>query len=189
MDLDNFPTNETGKRMLDTVSNGFYDNSYVGKWLFQIMGAEMEEARKLYEELPYQAFVETATWGLRYHEEKYGLAVREDLSDEERRRRIYQKRKSKGAITPYKMEQIIELLSGSQVSVVENEKPNTLSVYLLLDSVANQDQKVRDIIQKIDNIKQSHVSYEVIAEAPVTGTIMFGSHLQEASILMIRQVK
>ena len=37
-DLEAFPTSESAVRMLSYVSQGFYDNSYVGKWLYQVMG-------------------------------------------------------------------------------------------------------------------------------------------------------
>ena len=50
------------------------------------MGRELDLATVHIEELPYQMFIDTATWGLKYHEIKYGLPVREDLSYEERRR-------------------------------------------------------------------------------------------------------
>ena len=60
------------------------------------MGKEMDDAHlRIEEELPYQAFPETATWGLRYHEEKYGLPVRENLTYEERRRLILEKRNTR----------------------------------------------------------------------------------------------
>ena len=89
--LEEFPTSESALRMLSYVSEDFYKKSYVGKWLFQVMGLEYDEARKLVEELPYQMFVETATWGLMYHELKWQLPIRNNLSYEERRKLIYQK--------------------------------------------------------------------------------------------------
>ena len=46
-DLEQFPTSESAKRMLSYVTPGFYDNSYVGKWLYQVMGLEYDDARKL----------------------------------------------------------------------------------------------------------------------------------------------
>ena len=64
MDLDNFPRSESAKKMLSYVTKGWYDRSYIGKWLYEVVGKELDEAGKLIEELPYQAFVETATWGL-----------------------------------------------------------------------------------------------------------------------------
>lgn len=32
-DLENFPTSESAKRQLSYVTEGFYEKSYVGKWL------------------------------------------------------------------------------------------------------------------------------------------------------------
>ena len=62
MNLEQFPTSETAKKMLGYITgNGFYDNSYVGKWIFQVMGEEMDDARAIIYEWPLQAFVETAT--------------------------------------------------------------------------------------------------------------------------------
>ena len=77
IDLENFPTSSSALRMLDDVSTGFYENSYVGKWLFQVMGLEYDDAFQLVEDLPKQFFPETATWGLKYHEMKWQLPVRE----------------------------------------------------------------------------------------------------------------
>ncbi len=60
------------------------------------MGEEMGDARAIIDELPLQAFVETATWGLRYHEEKYGLPIRENLSPDERRKNYPGEERFKG---------------------------------------------------------------------------------------------
>lgn len=157
MDLENFPSCETGKQMLETVSNGFYDNSYVGKWLFQVMGLEMGEAREKIEELPYQAFPETATWGLRYHEQKYGLPVREELTFEERRRFIYQKRDERSPMNPYRMEVIMENITGRKAHVDDESGPvNTFTIKL---ESGNNAVDVTAAIRKIKVIKQSHVAF------------------------------
>ena len=114
MNIENFPTSESARRMMRYITgNGFYDQSYVGKWIFQIMGEEMDDARRRIEdELPYQAFPETATWGLRYHEEKYGLPVRNNLPYDERRKIILEKRNTRAPMNPYMMEKILENVTG-----------------------------------------------------------------------------
>lgn len=61
--LENFPTSESAKKMLSYVTGGFYDESYVGKWIFQVMGIEYDKALEMAVALPEQFFVETATWG------------------------------------------------------------------------------------------------------------------------------
>lgn len=158
MDLENFPTSESAKRMLESVdSGGFYDKSYVGKWIFQVMGLEMDEARKFIEELPYQAFPEKATWGLRYHEQKYGLPVREGMSYEERRRNIYSKRDERSPMNPYRMEVILENITGRKAHVDDESGPvNTFTVKLESGDNAVD---VAATIKKLKEIKQSHVAF------------------------------
>lgn len=102
VDLERFPTSESAIRMLESVSTEFYGKSYVGKWLYQAMGMEYDGALNLAEELPLQFFPETATWGLRYHEEKWQIPVREHLSYDERRKLIYEKMHFKAPMTPFR---------------------------------------------------------------------------------------
>ena len=65
-DIENFPTSESAKEMLHSVSEDFYQKSYVFKWILQAMGLEWDGAKKIIaEELAKQFFIETATWGLR----------------------------------------------------------------------------------------------------------------------------
>lgn len=165
MKLEQFPTSDTAKRMMSHITgNGFYDNSYVGKWIFQVIGMEMDEARKIVEELPLQAFPETATWGLKYHEQKFGLPVKENLPIEERRRIILEKRNLKAPMTPWRMEIILKDLLGCSVSVEdindsENaiEHPNKFIVHLEGDGEFS----LGKAADKVNVIKQSHAFYEL----------------------------
>ncbi len=166
MNIENFPTSEAAKRMMGYITgNGFYDRSYVGKWIFQVMGIEMDEARRIIEdELPYQAFPETATWGLRYHEEKFGLPIRENLSPEERRKLILDRRDTKAPITPWRLEKMMNSVLGCHVKVVDIHEPdnkithpNTFVVYLEGEGAFS----LQKGIDKINDAKQSHTSYEL----------------------------
>ena len=158
MNLENFPTSEAAQRMLQSVdTGGFYEKSYVGKWIFQVMGLEMDEVRMLIEALPDQAFPETATWGLDYHEQKYGLPVRKELSYDERRRLIYQKRDIRSPMNPYRMEQILENMTGRKAHVNDEDTPvNTFTVEL---EPGENTVDVLAAINKLKSIKQSHVSF------------------------------
>lgn len=82
-------------------------------------------------------FPETATWGLRYHEEKFGLPIRENLSPEERRKLILDRRDTKAPITPWRLEKMMNSVLGCHVKVVDIHEPdnkithpNTFVVYL-----------------------------------------------------------
>lgn len=129
-----------------------------GKWIFQAMGKEMDDAHlRIEEELPYQAFPETATWGLRYHEEKYGLPVRENLSYEERRKLILEKRNTRAPMNPYMMEKILENIIGRKVYVNDEDTPiNTFTVEI---EPGDNAVDVIAAIKKLKEIKQSHVAF------------------------------
>ena len=170
VDLERFPTSESAIRMLESVSTEFYGKSYVGKWLYQAMGMEYDGALNLAEELPLQFFPETATWGLRYHEEKWQIPVREHLSYEERRKLIYEKMHFKAPMTPYRMEQYIQKIMDdvevhvsdihdSGEYVFQPSHPNIFKVMCIPKDILD----VRGLKKILDKIKQSHTVY-IIAE-------------------------
>ena len=97
-DLENFPTRELAKDMMSMISP-IYDNSYVGKWIFEVMSVPLSLAQDTINELREQVFPETATWSLPYWEQSYGLPTNEALSIEERRSRVFSKRVSAFSIT------------------------------------------------------------------------------------------
>lgn len=165
--LENFPTSESALKMLGYVTEGFYDRSYVGKWIFQVMGLEFDAAQKIVEELPDQFFPETATWGLVYHEIKWGLPVRENLPYEERRRLIYQKRDFRAPMTPHRMERYLEDVTGFEVHIADaNDSgeygfvashPNIFKAYFIGEGSLDSKQ----ICETLDRLKQSHTTYTI----------------------------
>lgn len=166
IDIENFPTSESAREMLHSVSEDFYERSYVFKWILQVMGLEWDDAKKIIEEeLVKQLFIETATWGLRYHEEKWQISVREDLDFEERRKLLYAKRDFRAPMTPYTMEQYIEkTLPGVKVHVMDchdpgefgfvPDHPNVFKV--MFETECTLDTKAA--LQTISRIKQSHTA-------------------------------
>lgn len=75
-DLEKFPENRVSQRMISRVSP-IYERSYVAKWLYEVMGQEVDDAEIRFSELREQANPETATWALRYWEQRYGIEVDE----------------------------------------------------------------------------------------------------------------
>lgn len=166
-DLENFPTSESAKKMLSYVSDGYYDESYVGKWIFQAMGIEYDKAQEIVVDLPAQFYPETATWGLMYHEIKWGLPVRQNLFYEERRRLIFQKRDYRAPMTPYRMEKYLTDATGFEVHIADASDPgeygfipphpNVFKAYFLGEGTL--DSKL--VYEMLDRLKQSHTAYTV----------------------------
>lgn len=169
IDLENFPTSQSAQNMLATVTPGFYDQSYVGKWLYQVMGLEFDEAERLIaEELPLQFFPETATWGLMYHELKWGLPVRDYLSYDERRKLIYEKRDQRAPMTPYRIETMLANVTGFWANIADIHDggkygykvshPNTFIAVFVGDGSLN----TKVVKRLLDSAKQSHTTYTII---------------------------
>lgn len=187
--LEEFPTSESALRMLSYVSDGFYDRSYVGKWLYQVMGLEYDTARVIIESLPAQMFPETATWGLMYHEIKWGLPIRDNLPYEERRRLIYQKRDYRSPMTPYRMELYLQNATGFEVHIADvadpgaygfvPQHPNVFTAYFVGEGTLDT-KKVHEVL---DRIKQSHTTYKISERIEIVSD---NSNLEQIILRRIR---
>ena len=129
MNLEAFPTSERAQHMMGRISP-IYDNSYVGKWIFQVMGEEMDETWLRFEELRAQAHPETATWALPYWEERYGLTPKPSDSQEARRAAIITKRSMRAPMNPARLELIVSQIAGKDVECIENVAPYTFRIVI-----------------------------------------------------------
>ena len=131
-DIEKFPTSPTALRMMSRISP-IYDRSYVGKWIFQTMGQDFDDIRLRFEELRLQAFPETATWGLGYWEQRYGIVPVSGQTLEERRRAVLLKRNARDPMNPAKVEYIIQTMTGFSAKVTENVADYTFAVEIFSD--------------------------------------------------------
>lgn len=83
-------TSEIGQQIIQRVTNK-YGNSYVGLWLFQIIGMSNDEVKAMVEDFKNQTLPQTATWSLSLWEQSMGLPVNESESVEQRRQNIIEK--------------------------------------------------------------------------------------------------
>lgn len=92
IDLEHFPTNEVAQRLLTYVTRGWYDKSYVGKWIYEVIGLELETASMRISEAQKQAFPETAAWGMHFHELMYGIPIDRTKDIDDRRKAVVNRR-------------------------------------------------------------------------------------------------
>ena len=83
-ELELFPTSESALKMLSYVTPGFYDKSYVGKWMFQVMGLEYDKALKLAEDF-------SVSFDAKDHDPPRRRPVKRKISEELRYRQAEQK--------------------------------------------------------------------------------------------------
>lgn len=156
-DIEKFPNNKIAQKMLERVSP-IYENSYVGKWLFEVMGIEMAEARTLIESLKNQCFPATATWGLRYWEERYGISPDEKRDIKERRAAVIARQTRAEALSPAALEDILESLTGRNVEV--HEGPADYSFTITVES-GETAVDYNAVIKKVNEAKPSHLAYSI----------------------------
>ena len=131
MDLENFPTSESAKRMLSYVTHGWYDKSYVGKWIYEVLGERHDYLAQIIGEMRLQRHVRTATWALGYWEELYGLPIMEGLSYEERRARILARQADKGPMNPERLRTMVEGWTGRSAEIKEKNDQYSFEVRIL----------------------------------------------------------
>jgi len=156
----NIPTTETGKRMIASVSP-IYDKAYTARWLFEIMGIELEEARTYIEELRYQASPETSTWGLFYWEQRYHIPTDENLPLETRRQKVMSKRWKYAPMNPARLEQYITQASGRTAEVKEHNDEYRIEI-IINGAGLFEYQKTMELIRRA---KPSHIATEIVLES------------------------
>ena len=166
INLDCFPVNEVAQRLLTYVTRGWYDKSYVAKWIFEIIGEELDTAIKSTAEIQNQVFPQTATWGLYLHEIMYGIPINQKEPIEDRRRQITKYRDStiKSPLNPYRIENIISSVYGLRSLVVEYCDKYIIVINLLIDlSYLMNIEYIYQVIGYVKKIKPSHLSLSIRA--------------------------
>lgn len=162
-DIEHFPTSPSAIRMMSRVSP-IYGRSYVGKWIYQVMGMEMDAARLRLEELRLQAFPETVTWGIAYWEQRCGIPINESLDLETRRKNLIIKRGIRSPMNPARVESIVGGMCGRDVDVTENIAPYTFQVTI---QAGDTSVDYGAILKRLRQIKPSHQRIFLILEADV----------------------
>lgn len=169
-DIENFPTSETAKKMLRRVSP-IYGNSYVGKWLYQVMGLEMDEAAAIIKSLRDQNFTKTVTWGIEYQEHKYSIEPDDSLSLEERRARLYRRKTEKYPLNPRRAELYFENGWDTVVDIDETVDYG----YLKLTIVSRILENIVEAIKDFRRIKPSHLTLIVESKREADSTVYVGA--------------
>ena len=150
-------TSDSARQMYNYVSP-IYGNSYVGLWMFQVIGLELDRMKGYFEEIPTQLNPATATWLLPLWEERYGITPEAEWTIEHRREAVISKRKFNAPITPVKLSDMLSSLAGVLVEVIENTGKNKFSVYVR-DNIPAE--KFTGAKEFTDEAKPAHLIYDI----------------------------
>lgn len=149
-------TNELGNQMLDMVAP-IYDRSKVALYLFQAIGKTLEpEVEFIWNDFVAQIFPQTATWGLQYWEDEYGMVTDLSQSIEQRRAAFMAMKFYKPPMTPKRIESMISSLTGLECKVRENVAPNTFNV-----TVYGAYPNLRSIYDTLNKKTPAHLIYTI----------------------------
>lgn len=123
-------TNTLGNRMLDMVAP-IYDRSKVALYYFQALGIVLQrETDFVWNDFVKQIFPQTATWGLDYWEDEYGIMTDKSKTIEQRRAYFMSMMFEHPPMTPKRIEDFIRGMTGFECDVIENTEPNTFQIII-----------------------------------------------------------
>lgn len=151
-----------GKKMFDSISP-VYKNSIIMKSLFEAIGMEFDTLDDLIEEVKLQLFPQTATWGLKYWEERCGLPTNADEPLQARRNKVIAKLQSKHIMNPKRMSMVLQKYTGAYIKLIENTAPYTFEIDLIGRTTFPK--SLEQLYQTVRKIKPSHlaVNYKLIS--------------------------
>lgn len=162
-----------------------YSDAYVFLWLLQEVGASIGRMEDWAEQFADQVMPQRATWSLPYWEERYGITPNDELSAQQRRNQIVNKRRTRAPMPPKKIEDIITNITGIETKIEENTGKNHFTVvcggYI--------PPKLMKMVRKeLNKVKPSHLIYEIISSI-FYDTGMTKYLASAASVLKIYTVK
>ena len=159
-DIENFPTRQMSKDMLGMVSP-IYDEAYVGKWIFQILGKAMELASDTIRGIEQEGFPNTATAKtLAMWEELYGITPNESLPEEQRRIAIIVKRNYRRPMNPARIAALATDVTGRQAFVREKTALYTYEICILPGESTASPGAVRSAVDHIRQPKAVVIVFE-----------------------------
>ena len=154
LDIIHSPEAETFRRM---VTKGFYDRSYLGLWMYEVIGREWDEMKAWAEGIKSEIHPQTCTWSIAIWEWVYGFENDETLSLEYRRQRILAKVLGTRPINPEVIRRGVEKITGCDVDIKDFAGPYrfSLTIHMPEDRDVFQYESVREYVR---TVKPAHLA-------------------------------
>lgn len=168
---------------LRSVTKGFYNQSFIGLWMFEVMGREWDELREWSEGMRTEIHPQTCTWSIAIWEWVYGFPPDETLTLEERRRRVLSRVFSAKPINPEVLRRGIEMASGTDAQVEDFTSPYGFSVTM---DATNGPVQMDRALRYIYEAKPAHLSMSVKVIFPaIESTLRIGSAMGSNTFIAI----
>lgn len=161
--MDEILTSPEAQKIIGQVSP-IYGAAFVGLWLFQVIGYQLDDMEKWSREFEAETVPQTATWSLDYWEQNYGIPRNPYLSVEQRRARIISKIRDRAPMNPAKLAKYVTSVTGVECEIIENTGKNAFKLVrheqtgpLGLVRIALNEAKPAHLIYKINSTFASEV--------------------------------
>ena len=134
-----------------------WKKSDIIKGEYKTQGLELGLLYYYLEDLKNQLFIDTATWGLVFWEEEYGIPTNLNYSYEERREIIKARKRGQGTCTKALIKNVAEAFSGGECNVLENTAPYTFTIQFV--GVKGIPRNMQGLKEAINDIKPAHMLY------------------------------
>lgn len=121
---------------------------------------ELQLLKEQIQDIKNQFQIDTATWGLDWWEDWYGIEINHELSYESRRAVLRAKRRGKGTTTPKRIEMVAEAFSNGICDVILHNEEYYFIIKFI--STIGVPPRINDLENAINEIKPAHlgVTYE-----------------------------
>jgi len=169
---------------LRSVTKGFYNQSFIGLWMFEVMGREWDELREWSEGMRTEIHPQTCTWSIGIWEWVYGFPPDETLTLEERRRRVLSRVFSAKPINPEVLRRGISATAGAEAEVKDFVAPYSFGVTL---RITNNPIPLERILRYIYETKPAHLSVASveIVFPRIESTLHIGGTAGNATIINV----
>lgn len=121
---------------------------------------ELGLSRESAAELEKQSFVSTATWGLAYWEQEFGLATDPSMPYEWRREIVTAKLRGHGTVTKQMLVGVAAAFSGGDVEVVEYPADCRFEIRFI--GILGVPANMAGFMAMLEQIKPAHLSYSFV---------------------------
>ena len=155
-DMDTIIKSPEAKMFLRMVTKDFYNNSYLGLWMYEVIGREWDEMREWAEELKAEIYPQTCTWSIDIWEWIYGIESNESLPLEYRRQKVLTKITGARPVNPETIRRGVAALAGMGIKVEVNgfAGPYQFDVVIHPEDTPLPYQQ---ILRYINDVKPAHV--------------------------------